>query len=986
MSYSEDQLWDLLEQAYGMPYGAGQIALVEQVVAHADALHLAQLAFAARMQATTSYVYGGEPARAVVSFTWCLAEFDREPVSYQRHQRNLLWHFKYMVVALTKFPDVSLERTYAVLDDMERRWRESGHSMHAVHAHRHYVARHIGDVAAAERYYAQWGAAPRDHLSNCVGCDPSSKAWWLASRGRDEEAVALAEPVLAGTLTCSEQPQAILTTLMLPYLRTGRLDQARDAHRRAYRLHRPNLADLGDIGDHIEFCARTGNEARGVEILERHLGWLDRAPSPYAAMTFAAAGSLVLRRAAANVPDDVTVMRPAHGEREAARVSAAVLGPELASVAGEIAARFDRRNGTDEVGTMVRQTLAAEPLVDYLPLSPTAPHRPVSTAAASPPPPSAPSTAGGSPPDLGTTAPTVAPTTEPFTVPDTAGPGELLDLIDGYYDDDRDAEAAAALDAFDARYHDRELPVELRARLVDARGVRLAADGDLAGAVELWRAAAQDFAAVSDCEGEDRVTARIGAVLVSTGNADEGLPMVIAATERLLSSANPRTRLGAAIRLAACYLKTQDQESALATLDRVTAGPAEAPLHTRASYASMRLVTLALLGRLDEVRQAAPETIELTESAGLADEAAQAHFALAGGLEAAGDYSAAADHLAAGAAVFSDDAKRSAARTLRATLLAKTDRAAEALDDLVEAVAAETAVGDAESAADHRHALATAYLNMNRFLDAAEVAEEELAYRLRADASVAAEAVPSTAIPVRHLLSTIYQRMNQPDEAIAQLDAIAADCARTGNRAGVGQMAQEAGQILDRLNRDDAAAARYLVAADAYAEVHRDVDELRNRRRHAMSLHWAHGADRAVPALATVDELSARIADDSPAADWERSWLDYDAARILWGAERFGEAAARADSAAERLRRLDRPSDARTADLLRAHILLGGGKPAEAEAAIRRVLDDEPDRSGLDSFVGVLAAALQAQGREDAAKACWSEYGLPVPPPHSHPH
>ena len=84
--------------------------------------------------------------------------------------------------------------------------------------------------------------------------------------------------MLAGRLTCSEQPQGILTTLLLPYLRTGRLEQARDAHRRAYRLHRPNLADLGDIADHIEFCALTGNEARGLEILERHLGWLDRAP------------------------------------------------------------------------------------------------------------------------------------------------------------------------------------------------------------------------------------------------------------------------------------------------------------------------------------------------------------------------------------------------------------------------------------------------------------------------------------------------------------------------------------------------------------------------------------------------------------------------------------------------------------------------------------------------------------------------------------
>ena len=42
--------------------------------------------FAARMQATTAYVYGGEPAKSFVTFSWCRREFDRDPSRYdQRH-------------------------------------------------------------------------------------------------------------------------------------------------------------------------------------------------------------------------------------------------------------------------------------------------------------------------------------------------------------------------------------------------------------------------------------------------------------------------------------------------------------------------------------------------------------------------------------------------------------------------------------------------------------------------------------------------------------------------------------------------------------------------------------------------------------------------------------------------------------------------------------------------------------------------------------
>jgi hypothetical protein len=316
MRYSEDDLWALLRQAYQVPYGPAQIALVERAIAHADALEdHPELCFAARMLGTSAYVYGGEPAKSFVTFSWCLNAYDRHPDRYAaRDEALLLWHFKYMVLGLTKFPEIELARTYAVLDDMERRYRSGGHSMHAVYAYRWRVACHVGDEAAAAQWYDRWCAAPRDANSDCVGCDPTAKVEYLASLGRDAEAVALAEPVLAGRLTCVEQPQMILTALLTPYLRTGRHAEAVDAHRRAYRAIRGNLADLGSIGDHLRFCALTGNEVRALEIVERHLDWLDRAPSPQAAMDFAAPAALVLRRLADTGRADLPVRRCRRGD------------------------------------------------------------------------------------------------------------------------------------------------------------------------------------------------------------------------------------------------------------------------------------------------------------------------------------------------------------------------------------------------------------------------------------------------------------------------------------------------------------------------------------------------------------------------------------------------------------------------------------------------------------------------------------------------
>ncbi|GIM90512.1 hypothetical protein [Paractinoplanes toevensis] len=363
-----DELWDLLQQAVRMPYGAARIALIEQILRQVDEAGDADLAFTTRLMATTSYVHGGEKVKSFVTFSWCVSDFDRNPAPHhQRHMHTLLWQFKYMVNGLRQFPEIPLARTFALLDDMERRYREGGHSMQVVHKHRYIAANHLGHADEADEWYARWQAAPRDSLSDCIGCDPDDVAAYLNSRGRYAEVIELAEPVLAGELTCTEQPQGILRQLTEAYLHTGELEKAADAHRRSYRLERDNIANLWDVGLHIAFCGRTGNEHRGLEMLQRHIDWLAKAPSPAAEMHFAADSAMLLRRLTELGHGDLTVRRQGHEE-----TPVAALATELADRATAIAARFDTRNGNDYQSRLIAETIAAEPYGVEVPLSPTA--------------------------------------------------------------------------------------------------------------------------------------------------------------------------------------------------------------------------------------------------------------------------------------------------------------------------------------------------------------------------------------------------------------------------------------------------------------------------------------------------------------------------------------------------------------------------------------------------------------------------------------
>ncbi|MGH3656114.1 MAG: hypothetical protein ACRDUA_05600, partial [Micromonosporaceae bacterium] len=370
MSGGERELRAQLAQAARMPEGDARIALLEDLVRHADALGTERLSFDTRMELTSAYQHGGETGKGFVTFSWCLAAYDRDPGSFDQRDDSLLrWHYKWTVAALNRFPEVPLDRSYRALDDMQRRYLAGGHSLHAVHTLRCEVANHVGDLETADEWYREWCVAPRDENSDCIACDPTSKVYHLAGRRRDEEAVAIADPVLAGRITCNVQPHSIQAALLFPYLRTGRLDEAREAHRRGYRAIRGNRDHLDDLGTHLEFCALTGNEAHGLEILERHLGWLDRPADPMALLSGVGAAALLLRRLRERGHGGQRLRRAGFGERPASEPEVADLEDELRGTAIRLAERFDTRNGTDFQTRMLTRKLDAEPIVDNLSLS-----------------------------------------------------------------------------------------------------------------------------------------------------------------------------------------------------------------------------------------------------------------------------------------------------------------------------------------------------------------------------------------------------------------------------------------------------------------------------------------------------------------------------------------------------------------------------------------------------------------------------------------
>ncbi|MBP5800891.1 hypothetical protein J2D78_02235 [Microbacterium maritypicum] len=358
MARPKKRFQQLIEEIDRTPWGPAEQALVAEAVALAVEIGDERLEYEARMRQTASANMNGATDVMLNSFAWCLAHHDADPQRFPADLDNggadLMWQFKWMASSLRSSPAFSQEQIAAVLDDMESHYRAAGLGVSGVLTARFEDAWDAGRMEEAEALRVQLEATPRDEHSHCDACGRSQIAGFFADTDRDAEAIVLVEEMIEGGFSCGEEPEHALSRVLLPYLRAGRLDEAKTAHLRSYRLAKDNPDNLRIVANNIVFAAVTGNEARALALVEKHIAWLAHdglnVDAHFAAL---AALAVALDRVTAVGHGDTPVrgaesaaLVPFFGERDGAW-SAADLAAAAWAAAERIGAGFDGRDGTD---------------------------------------------------------------------------------------------------------------------------------------------------------------------------------------------------------------------------------------------------------------------------------------------------------------------------------------------------------------------------------------------------------------------------------------------------------------------------------------------------------------------------------------------------------------------------------------------------------------------------------------------------------------
>ncbi|MDX3578513.1 tetratricopeptide repeat protein [Streptomyces sp. FL07-04A] len=346
------------------PEGPARNARAEQLLLEAERLRIPLAVIEALGHQLKVYNYSSEKAKMFVPFARLLRMWDERPEDFDAYETHSLhWVFKWMSAGMLDQPHVPLASVEKWLGEMEHRYRLAGHSERAVRSAEFSVAAHVGDVARAERAFTAWLAADRDTMADCHACELHGQGWWQAERGRDAEALELWAPVLEGEYTCAHEPHSVLASSLLPLLRLGRPDEARAHHLRGFRLVRSMESMRSAYADHVEFCALTGNEARGLELLAERPAYFTDEGQPRSRLEFLSVVALLMGRLGELGLGGERVPGAAGREWTADELAAHARAEALA-----LAARFDERNGTEHVSERARARMARRPLVERLPL------------------------------------------------------------------------------------------------------------------------------------------------------------------------------------------------------------------------------------------------------------------------------------------------------------------------------------------------------------------------------------------------------------------------------------------------------------------------------------------------------------------------------------------------------------------------------------------------------------------------------------------
>lgn len=259
----------ILSEAASLDEGPAQVELIQQAVHLADQIQDIDAGFQARLRLQEAALVCGSADVLLVAYTWCLSQTERDPDRFGLYQ--VLWRYRWAIVYLPTYPEIPRSRIEEALADMSKRYRNAGASLRPVHLLRWKVAMKLGDGPMASEARQAWKRSRWGWLADDEQTERVTQIEYHLFRERWAEAATEAKGYTDGSIRDLSYLDSVLSWMVVPLLRLGRMEEAMRVHERGYRLTIKNAALVTQAARHVQFLGLTHNFPRALRLVERYL-------------------------------------------------------------------------------------------------------------------------------------------------------------------------------------------------------------------------------------------------------------------------------------------------------------------------------------------------------------------------------------------------------------------------------------------------------------------------------------------------------------------------------------------------------------------------------------------------------------------------------------------------------------------------------------------------------------------------------------------
>jgi len=337
---------ELLEKMRELPNGRGRMAVLEQIISLADSNNDVQRGYVFRRRLVSMANQGGYPEKAIVAFSWCLAQLDKDP--QLDDWRGVLWQYKVIQEWVPVFASVSRSQIERMQEDFCQRAMRQGFSERTPHYYRSWNFMRMGEYEIANQHQEAYLSMTADGLADCDACEKDRQVELLSRMKRDEEALTEAKPIMSRQMLCGEVPAFTNASICRSLMRLGRVEKAAKRFPDAYRRVRDDRKYLGTIGDLLLVLIRTEDLDQAFNCARKHMNWAAETAADELRFRFYSSCSLLFE-SIGNQRDEVRMSLPKELGcfREDGSYSCKDLAKWFADQSADLAARFNQRNGND---------------------------------------------------------------------------------------------------------------------------------------------------------------------------------------------------------------------------------------------------------------------------------------------------------------------------------------------------------------------------------------------------------------------------------------------------------------------------------------------------------------------------------------------------------------------------------------------------------------------------------------------------------------